>query len=239
MVMPFPMSLSGRAQRFLDEHAVRSPISLDDPGRWYECADAAGTVVPGPADGLDRLVEFVRRFGGLAFCDGRLPCDGLHRHRYEFDDSVSSGWDELGDGDLVATVGSEEGGHLLTMSWATGRIGVVSPDCWIADSATNLIESCAVGQSIQADRSWTEAVPVNGRGPGWGLEGLPSEAFRGAVAEVVEASSEWNRWYLDDQVAVHGWRVTYEPQRSEAVMAWYRGDSGRRRIEAVTGALRD
>jgi hypothetical protein len=103
-------------------------------------------VVPGPAGGLERLISFVTRFGGMTFCAERPGCYGAHEHPYEFDSFVSSGWDELEDGDHVAVVGSKEGYH-LTLSWATGRIGLVEPTFWIADSATNLIESCAMGKA--------------------------------------------------------------------------------------------
>lgn len=229
-------ALSNRARAFLDEHCRRSPISLVDPGRWYECTGVDGDVVPGPTGGLERLTSFVTRFGGMTFCPERPGCYGTHQHPYEFHSSVSSGWDELEDGDHVAVVGSKEG-YPLTLSWSTGRIGVVEPDYWIADSATNLIESCALGQSVYTDEAWTEAVELEGKGAGWGLA-VDSNAFRGAVDEVIEASCEWNRWYLDEHVAVHGWRVTYEADRSEAVMAWYRNVEGRRRIEAVAGPLR-
>ncbi|GAA0580418.1 hypothetical protein GCM10010172_76770 [Paractinoplanes ferrugineus] len=195
-----------------------------------------GDVVPGPAGGLERLTSFVTRFGGMTFCPERPGCYGTHRHPYEFDSSVSSGWDELEDGDHVAVVGSKEG-YPLTLSWSTGRLGVVEPDYWIADSAINLIESCALGQSVYTDEAWSEAVELGGKGAGWGLA-VDSNAFRSAVGEAVEASCEWNRWYLGEHVAVHGWRVTYEAKRSEAVMAWYRDEEGRRLIEAVAGPLR-
>ncbi|MGX6606139.1 hypothetical protein ACWKSP_29035, partial [Micromonosporaceae bacterium Da 78-11] len=217
-------------------HGRRSPIDLAGPRRWYECTDVQGDVVPGPIGGLERLTSFVTRFGGLAFCGERPRCVGDHRHPYEFEGVISSGWDELENGDLVAVVGMQDG-YPLTLSWSTGRIGVVTADCWIADSAVNLIESCAVGQSIYADETWSEAVQDGGKGRGWGLTGVASDAFRNSVAEVAEASSEWNRWYLDEQVAVHGWRLTYKLERPEVVMAWYRGAAGRRRVEAVVGRL--
>lgn len=86
------------------------------------------------------------------------------------------------------------------MSWSTGRIGVVEPDHWIADSATNLIESCAVGQAFYADDTWSEAVPAGSRGPGWGLTGVASDAFRDAVAEVAEASSDSSHGRVGDRV---------------------------------------
>lgn len=235
-VLDDPGLLSGRARGFLDVHGRRSVIDLHDPARWYECTGVDGDVVAGPADGLERLASFVARFGGMAFCGERPGCRGDHRNPYEFDGIISSGWDELGDGDRVAVVGTKEGCP-LTLSWSTGRIGVVAPDHWIADSAVNLIESCALGQSVHSDDTWVEAVQTGGRGPGWGLTGVASDAFRDAVAEVAEASSAWNRWYADEKVAVHGWRLTYEPERREAVMAWYRGAAGRRRVEAVAGRL--
>ncbi|MET7426854.1 hypothetical protein [Dactylosporangium sp. NPDC005555] len=230
-------ALSHRARAFLDEHCRRLPISLVDPGRWYVCTGVDGDVVPGPAGGLECLTSFVNQFGGMMFCPERPGCYGAHQDRYEFDNFVSSGWDELEDGDHVAIVGSKEG-YPLTLSWSTGRIGVVEPDFWIADSAVNLIESCALGQSVYADEDWTEAVELGGKGTGWGLTAVGSDAFRGAVGEVVEASSEWSRWYLDEHVAVHGWRVTYEQERSEVVTAWYHDAEGRQRIEAVAGPLR-
>jgi hypothetical protein len=230
-------ALSNRARAFLDEHCQWSPIPLVDPGQWYECTGVDGDVVPGLAGGLDRLTSFFARFGGMTFCPERPGCYGAHQHPYEFDRFVSSGWDELDDGDRVAVVGSKEG-YCLTLSWLTGRIGVVESDFWIADSATNLIESCALGQSVYTDPAWSEAVEIGGKGAGWGLTAVGSDAFHGVVGEVVEASSEWNRWYLDEHVAVHGWRATYEPERHEAVMAWYRDAEGRQRIEAVAGPLR-
>ncbi|MEU8664473.1 hypothetical protein [Actinoplanes philippinensis] len=230
-------ALSGRARAFLDEHCRRTPISLTDPGRWYECTDVNGEPVPGPAGGLERLTSFVTRYGGMTFCPERPGCYGAHDHPYVLDPHVSSGWDELEDGDHVAVVGSVEGFH-LTLSWSTGRIGAVEQDFWIAGSAVNLIESSALGQSIYTDESWSEAIERDGKGAGWGLATVGSEAFRGTVGEVAEASSEWNRWYLDEHVAVHGWRVTYERERGEAVMAWYRTAEGRRRIETVAGPLR-
>ncbi|MBU2662653.1 hypothetical protein KOI35_03960 [Actinoplanes bogorensis] len=229
-------ALSDRARAFLDEHGRRSPISLADPDRWYECTNGDGSSAPGPDGGLERLTAFVTRFGGMTFCPERPGCFG-HQHPYEFDGFVSSGWEELDDGDYAAVVGSKDGCS-LTLSWSTGRIGVVEADYWIADSATNLIESCALGQSVYDSDAWTEAVELEGKGKGWGLTAVGSDAFRGAVGEVVEASCEWNRWYLDEHVAVHGWRVTYERERNEAVMAWYRDAEGRRRIEAVAGPLR-
>lgn len=222
--------------RFLATHGVRRPVDLADPGRWYECRNVDDDLSAGPVGGLERLTSFVSEFGGLAFCAERPACRGAHRDRYEFDSMVSSGWDELEDGDHVAVVGMIYG-FPLTLSWATGRIGVVEPDWWIADSATNLIESCALAQRIYADDTWSEAVQADGKGPGWALTGITSDAFRGAVPEVAEASSEWNRWYLDEQVAVHAWRLTYEPERTQVVRAWYRGDAGRRRVEALAGQL--
>lgn len=230
-------ALSNRARVFLDEHSRRSAISLGDPAQWYECTGVEGDVVPGPAGGLERLTSFVARFGGMTFCPERAGCYGAHRHPYEFDGFISSGWEELDDGDRVAVVGSKDGCY-LTLSWSTGRIGVVESDFWIADSATNLIESCALGQSVYTDKDWSEAVELEGKGAGWGLTGVTSDMFRGVLGEVVEASCAWNRWYLDEHVAVHGWRVTYEQERSEAVMAWYRDAAGRRLIETVAGPLR-
>jgi hypothetical protein len=230
-------ALSNRAQQFLSVHGQRASIDLNDSGRWYNCTDIDGAIVAGPASGLERLTSFVARFGGMTFCGERPRCGGTHRNPYEFDRSVSSGWEELEDGDLVAIVGTKEG-YPLTLSWSTGHIGVVAPDYWIADSAVNLIESCALGQRIYTDDSWSEAIQLDGKGPGWGLKAVTSDDFRDAVPEVTEASSEWNRWYADEQVAVHGWRLTYQPERSEVVMAWYRDAAGRRRIEAVAGKLR-
>jgi hypothetical protein len=114
-VLDDPGALSSRAQGFLDLHGRRSPIELEDPARWYECTGVDGDVVPGPVDGLERLASFVARFGGLAFCGERPGCGGAHRNRYEFDRIVSSGWDDLDDGDRVAVVGTKEG-YPLTLS---------------------------------------------------------------------------------------------------------------------------
>jgi hypothetical protein len=138
----------------------------------------------------------------------------------------------------VAAVGDIDGWP-LTLGWSTGRIGldVVGPETWIAASAVNLIESSALGQEIGWNGSWQEAVSVGGRGSGWGLN-VEADRFRGLVREVPEASSPWNRWFVDKQVAVHAWRETYDPQRRQVVMAWYRGPEGRHRIEAVAGPLR-
>ncbi|GAA4638747.1 hypothetical protein GCM10023196_097710 [Actinoallomurus vinaceus] len=202
----------------------------------------------GPEGGLDRLVEFSARYGGLSFCQERPECDGQHKYQYNFSIYTSS-WEPTDSDDWVAVVGDTEGCQ-LTFDWSTGRIGVdvVGPETWIADSVVNLIESAALAQYIygsiaphrmarRVDR-WQEAVPVEGKGPGWGLANVSSERFRGLVPEVTQASSPWNRWFADEQVAVHAWLTTYEIDREEVVMAWYRGAQGRQRIESVTGPLR-
>ncbi|BCJ69644.1 hypothetical protein GCM10009779_08960 [Polymorphospora rubra] len=229
--------LSVRARAFLDEHAERTPVDLEHPRRWYGCTDVHNDVVPGPEGGLERLETFIARYGGLWFCGERPGCLGKHEHQYRFDHILTSGWEQLEGDEWTATVGDVDGGYPLGLSWSTGRISVVDPDTWIANDADNLIESSALGQAVYADRTWSEAVPVGGRGPGWGLEGVTSDRFRGLVPEALEASSPWNRWYLDEQVAVHAWQVTYDPARPEVVMAWYRGAEGRRRIEAAVGPL--
>jgi hypothetical protein len=202
------------------------------------CTDRDGREVPGPRDGFERLASFVRRFGGWSFCKERPECRGEHRGPYEFSAVIDSGWHEVESGDLVAAVGYVEG-FPLTLDWSAGHIGidVYEPETWIASSVTNLIESCALGQSIYGDPAWREAVPVISKGRGWGVD-VPSVAFRDVVPEAAEASSPWNRWYLNNDVAVHGWQIAYKSSREEHVMAWYRGPTGRRIIEAVTGALR-
>ncbi|MGW0731947.1 hypothetical protein [Streptomyces sp. NPDC002851] len=234
-VMDDPAALTTRAQRFLATHGHRSPPA--DPERLraaYRCEDATGGVVSGPPGGLGRMLAFNARVGGLRFCSDRPQCRGKHRgYVLGFDELDGPGWWRVPSNGWILPVGDIDG-WLLTLDWATGRIGVdvTGPDTWVASSAVNLIESCALGQSIYGDRSWREAVPVAGRGEGWGLD-VPSARFRGLVPEVAEASSPWNRWYLDAHVAVHGWLTTYEVPRREPVMAWYRDRHGRRLIESV------
>ena len=85
-----------------------------------------------------------------------------------------------------------------------GAAGGIRVTSWAPTSSTS-----QDGGGSHGDRSWREAIPVNGRGRGWGLD-VPSARFRELVPEVTEASSAWNRWYLDAHVAVHGWLTTYE-----------------------------
>jgi hypothetical protein len=231
-VLDDPGALSERARRFLVPHTrPQAPTARDDA--WYVCTGADDRQVPGPDGGLDRLQRFFARFGGLTFATER-PRVGA---RYRFDPSGTSGWMQVESGDWVAEVGDEEAWPLM-LSWSTGRIGldVLHPEAWIADSAEGLIESAALGQEIHLDGSWREAVPVSGRGPGWGLD-VGVDRFTDVVAEVRAASSEWNRWFVDDHMAVHAWRQTYDEERSQVVMAWYRSAEGLRRIEAIVGPL--
>lgn len=226
-------ALSERARRFLAPQ-VLSAIPTNQNHAWYVCTDLEDRRVPGPAGGLDRLEQFFARFGGLAFATERLATGT----GYQFDRSGTCGWTQVESGDWVAEIGDIDGWP-LTLSCSTGRIGidVLHPETWIAASATNLIESAALGQEVRGAKSWLEAVPVTGRGPGWGLN-LEADRLFGLVPEVREASSVWNRWFVDEHVAVHAWREAYNEERREVVMAWYRSPEGLHRIEAVVGPLR-
>ena len=218
-VLDDPGGLTERARRFLAKHSRHTRLELAD-----------GQPVGGPAGGRQRLEEFIARFGGLWFCRERPGCERRHRWGYDFNGFVESGWESTGPGDWVATVGDADGWP-LTLDWTTGRIGidVVGPRTWIAESAENLIESSALGQALRGDRSWHEVA----------LSTVDGDVFHGVVPEVAEASSPWNRWYLDDRAAVHAWAETYELPRRTVVVAWYRDAEGRRRIESVAGPLRD
>jgi hypothetical protein len=232
--------LTHRAQHFLTEHAqLGSHGQHDVHSEWYECTDAMGSRVDGPDGGLERLQAFIAQYGGLAFCQERPGCTGKHLQTYRLDSVVQSGWAQTESGGWVAEVGVLEGWP-LTLDWSTGRIGIhiYAPQTWIANSLVNLVESAALGQSLQSAAGWHKAV-LPGRGPSWGLEAESLERLRGEVPEVAEASSSWNHWLMDDGVAVHGWQATYEPARKVAVMAWYRSAQGRRRIEAAVGPLAD
>lgn len=124
----------------------------------------------------------------------------------------------------------------MLLSWSTGRIRVMHVESWVATSADNLIESSALGNEIADDDSWRDAVPVGGRS--WHLSGVTTDRFVGCIPEAAEASSPWNRWYMDEHVAVHGWSATYDPARCEVILAWYRDPLGRQRIESLTGPPR-
>jgi hypothetical protein len=230
-VLDDPAGLSVRAQRFLQTLSRRSlPTAVEPPDLYYECWNADDEPDPGPDGGLARLQEFAARYGGLWF-PGKRPTPG----GYGLHDTVQAGWQQTRSGDWEAEVGLVEGAWWVLLSWSTGRIGVIHPENWVATSADNLIESSALGNEISDDDSWREAVPVGGRGAY--LPGMASDRFAGHLPEVTEASSPWNRWYMDEHVAVHGWRATYDPTRSEVVLAWYRGPLGRRRLESLTGPL--
>jgi|tagenome__1003787_1003787.scaffolds.fasta_scaffold20953047_5 hypothetical protein len=229
--------LTRRAQLFLTEHAHRAPARAEVEREWYECTDLDGTVIAGPEGGLERLQDFIAQYGGLTFCQERPGCNGKHGQSYRLDPVVSSGWARTGSGGWAAEIGQIDGWPLM-LDWATGRIGIDihEPETWIAHSLLNLVESAALGQSLYLSTTWHKAV-LRGHGPGWGVEGDALEHLRGQVPEVVEASSPWNHWLMDQDVAVHGWRATYEPARRMAAMAWYRTPEGRRRLEAVVGPL--
>jgi hypothetical protein len=229
--------LTQRAQTFLAAHGRRGSDQHGVNREWYECTDTDGTPVPGPPGGLDRLQTFITQYGGLTFCQERPGCNGKHTLCYRVDDVVSSGWAQTGSGGWVAEVGVIDGWPLM-LDWATGRIGIDihEPETWIAHSLVNLVESAALGQSLYLSPTWQKAV-MRGHGPGWGVEASTLEQLSGHVPEVAEASSPWNHWLMDQDVAVHGWRATYEPARRLAVMAWYRSPEGRRRIEAAAGPL--
>jgi hypothetical protein len=232
--------LTQRAQVFLSEHArLGSPDQHEVHREWYECTDLDGSPTEGPAGGLERLQAFVAHCGGLTFCQERPGCAGKHLQTYHFDSTVQSGWARTGTDDWIAEVGVLEGWP-LTLDWSTGRIGIhiYAPETWIANSLVNLVESAALGQSLYPGTGWQKAV-MRGHGPSWGLEAESMDRLRGEVPEVAEASSPWNHWLMDDDVAVHGWRATYEPARQVAVMAWYRNREGRRRIESAVGPLAD
>ncbi len=232
--------LTQRAQVFLTKHARVGSLDQHEIQReWYECTDLHGNVIAGPDGGLDRLQAFVAQYGGLTFCQERPGCTGKHLQSYVFDGVVQSGWTQTESGNWIAEVGALEGWPLI-LDWSTARIGIhiYAPETWIANSLVNLVESAALGQSLHPDTGWRKAVML-GRGPSWGLEAESLERLRAEVPEVPVASSPWNHWLMDDDIAVHGWQATYEPARRVAVMAWYRSTEGRRRIEAAVGPLAD
>ncbi|MEV4418319.1 hypothetical protein [Catellatospora sp. NPDC049609] len=231
-VLDDPAGLSVRARRFLETRSRRNPATVvEPPDRYYECWNADDEPDPGPDGGLARLQEFAARYGGMWF-PGERPAPG----GYEFHDTVESGWQQTDAGDWEAEVGLVEQAWPVLLSWSTGRIGVIHAENWVATSVDNLIESSALGNEISDDDSWREAVPVDGGS--WHLSGITSDRFADHVPEVPEASSLWNRWYMDEHVAVHGWRATYDPARFEVVLAWYRDPLGRHRLESLTGPLR-
>lgn len=231
-VLDDPGALSERARRFLASQTV-SPVSLTRGIAWYVCTDVDDREVRGPDGGLARLQEFFARFGGLTFGTERPPAGGL----YQLDQLVPSGWMQTESGDWIAEVGEHEGWP-LALSWSTGNIGIdLQNPIWIADSAENLIESAALGQGIYGSPSWREAVLVTGKEPGQGLD-IEVERFHSVVPQDRLASSQWNRWLVDDHVAVHAWHDAHNEKRRQVVMAWYRSPEGRHRIEAVAGPLR-
>jgi len=232
-----PGDLTERAQRFLTEHGHRRPTRAGAVAELYQCFDRAGGEIAGPEGGLERLRTFLARYGGLSFCQERPGCDGKHTQVYRFDTVVQSGWTATESGSWVAEVGEIEGWPLM-LDWSTGRIGidVFAPETWVAHSLPNLIESAALAQSLYLSTVWRKAV-MPGRPPGWGLEPEAAEQLPDLVPEAAEASSPWNRWLMDQDVAVHSWQATYEPTRRTATMAWYRTAQGRRRLEAVVGPL--
>jgi hypothetical protein len=230
-----------RAQRFLAEHGRRRPPARPGAAEVYQCLDLDGAELAeadGPEGGLERLRSFLAQFGGVSFCQERPGCDGKHTQVYNFDTVVQSGWIRTESG-WVAEVGEIEGWPLM-LDWSTGRIGidVFAPETWVAHSALNLVESAALGQSLYLSTVWRKAV-MPGHPPGWGLEPEAAAGLAEVVPEAGEASSPWNRWLMDQDVAVHTWQGTYEPSRKVATMAWYRNPQGRRRIEAVAGKLAD
>lgn len=230
--------LTQRAQVFLAEHGRQGSHAHHEVAReWYECTDLDGSAVPGPPDGFDRLQLFIAQYGGISFCQERPGCNGKHTQLYRFDEVVQSGWAQTESGGWVAEVGVLEGWPLM-LDWSTGRIGIDihQPETWIAHSLVNLVESAALGQSLYLSGTWRKAA-LRGRGPGWGVGPEALEQLQGQVPEVAEASSPWNQWLMDDDVAVHGWQATYEPSRRVAAMAWYRTPAGRRRIEDAAGPL--
>jgi hypothetical protein len=230
--------LTPRAQRFLTDHGRhRKATRAAAASEFYRCADRDGGEVAGPDGGRDRLRAFLGRYGGLTFCQERPGCDGKHTQTYNFDTVVQSGWTQTESAGWVAEIGDLEGFPLM-LDWKTERIGidVFAPETWVAHSLPNLVESAALGQSLYLSKVWQKAV-MPGRPPGWGLEPQAVERLTEAVPEAVEASSPWNFWLLDQDVAVHSWRATYEPTRKKATMAWYRTPAGRRRLEAVVGPL--
>jgi hypothetical protein len=230
-------ALTQRAQRFLAEHGRRGSNGADLEREWYECTDMDGVPMAGPDGGLERLQNFIAQYGGLTFCQERPGCNGKHTLCYHLDSVVSSGWARTASGGWVAEIGQIDGWPLM-LDWSTGRIGIDihEPETWIAHSLPNLVESAALGQSLYLSTTWRKAV-LRGHGPGWGVEAATLEQLRPHVPEVAEASSPWNHWLMDGDVAVHGWRATYEPARRLAVMAWYRTPQGRRRLEEVAGPL--
>lgn len=227
-----PAVLTRRAQTFLGDHARREAPG-QGAGEQYVCTDPDGSEVDGPDGGQAHLQAFVARYGGLAFCPERPGCDGKHSQLYRLDAAAVSGWARTGSGAWVSEIGEVHGWPLM-LDHATGRIGldIHGPETWIAESLPNLVESAALGQSIYLSKRWRKAVPVRSNGPGWVLDRL-----LGRVPEVAEASSPWNRWLQDGDVAVHGWQATYEPTRSVTAIAWYRTPAGRQRIEAAVGPL--
>lgn len=230
--------LSRRAQLFLADHGQRgAPERPEVQREWYECTDTDGRPVSGPDGGLERLQAFIAQCGGLTFCQERPGCNGKHTQIYRFDDVVQSGWTRTESGGWVAEVGDLEGWALM-LDWSSGRIGIDihQPETWIAHSLVNLVESAALGQSLYLSGTWRKAA-LEGRGPGWGVGPVALERLQSQVPEVIEASSPWNHWLMDQDVAVHGWQATYEPTRQVAAMAWYRTPEGRRRIEAAAGPL--
>jgi hypothetical protein len=235
--------LTQRAQQFLSDHGRRGePVQGEFQRERYECTDADGGPVPGPDGGLDRLQAFIAQYAGLSFCQERPGCNGKHTQTYRFDDVVRSGWTRTASGGWVAEVGElevgERQGWALMLDWSSGRIGIDihQPETWIAHSLVNLLESAALGQSLYLSSGWRKAA-LQGRGPGWGVGPVALERLQTQVSEVSVASSPWNTWLMDQDVAVHGWQATYEPTRQVAVMAWYRTPEGRRRIETAAGPL--
>lgn len=229
--------LTQRAQHFLTEHGRRGSDRREVRREWYECTDIDGRPVSGPEGGFERLQTFIAQYGGLTFCQERPGCNGKHGQAYRLDDVVSSGWARTASGGWVAEIGEIDGWPLM-LGWSTGRIGIDihEPETWIAHSLVNLVESAALGQSLYLSKIWKKAV-LRGHGPGWGVGAEALDLMRDHLPEVSEASSPWNHWLMDQDVAVHGWRATYEPARRVAAMAWYRTPQGRSRIEAVVGPL--
>jgi hypothetical protein len=233
-----PGVLTQRAQLFLTEHGRRGEADrLEVQREWYECTDIDGEPIPGPDGGFERLQTFFAQYGGLSFCQERPGCNGKHRSGYRFDEVAQTGWTRTATGGWVAEVGELEGWPLM-LDWSTDRIGIDihQPETWIAHSLVNLVESAALGQSLHVSDDWRKAA-LRGRSPVWGVGPEALDRLRGQVPEVSEASSPWNNWLMDDDLAVHGWQATYEPTRKVAAMAWYRSPQGRRRIEAAAGPL--
>jgi hypothetical protein len=243
--------VSSRARAFLDRHGRRArPDSPEWIRRCYWAMESDRTRVPGPADGLDRLSAFHARYGGLSFCAGRPACpNDAHKRSQGFDlGDWEPGWWHEDDDDWIANVGYLGGECGLWLSRSTGHLTLDLVPGWSAASVENLVESAALAQETYGgERGWREAVPVtpsatDGRrtGPGWGLDGALLEPLRALANEVAEASHPGERWYADDEVAVHCSDTTESgpPLRVLSLFAWYRGRGGKRRIEAVTGPLR-